>query len=83
MNEKKSVKFEVALKKLEDIVNKLEDGDMELEKSIDLFQEGIDMAKVCQKKLDESEKKIEKLVKDKAGVLSTEPMDDPTDDSPF
>ncbi len=86
MNEKnkaKDIKFEVALKKVEDIVAKLEDGDLDLEKSIELFEEGVTLSKVLQKKLDEAEKKIEKLVRDRGGELSTDPMEDPTDDAPI
>ncbi len=81
---KKEIKFEAALKRLEDIVSKLEEGDLELEKSIELFEEGIRMAKGCQKKLDEAEKKIERLTRDRDGSLTTEPVKDHTDDDePF
>lgn len=72
----KEMKFEAALKRLEEIVGKLEDGDLELEKSIELFEEGVKMAKTCQRKLDEAEKKIEKLVKERGGELSTEPLEE-------
>ncbi len=81
---KKEIKFEAALKRLEEIVSKLEEGDLELEKSIELFEEGIRMAKGCQKKLDEAEKKIERLTKNRDGSLATEPVEDRTDDDePF
>jgi len=86
MNEKnktKDVKFEVALKKVEDIVAKLEGGDLDLDKSIELFEEGVTLSKVLQKKLDEAEKKIEKLVRNRGGELSTDEMEDPTDDAPL
>ncbi len=72
----KEQSFEASLKRLEQIVSKLEDGDQELEKSLELFEEGVAMAKNCQKKLDEAEKKIAKLVRDKDGKLGEEPMDD-------
>jgi len=87
MNEKndsgKNLKFEAALKRLEEIVSKLESGELELEKSIELFEEGVKMAKTCQKKLDEAEKKIEKLVRDQEGKLTTEPMEEAGEDAPF
>ncbi|VAX19944.1 hypothetical protein MNBD_NITROSPINAE02-1367 [hydrothermal vent metagenome] len=87
MNEKskaRDVKFEMALKKLEEIVTKLEDGDLELEKAIDLFEEGVKMSRLCRNKLGEAEKKIEKLVKDSGGEFTTtEPMDDPSEGAPF
>ncbi|MBI5816059.1 MAG: exodeoxyribonuclease VII small subunit [Nitrospinae bacterium] len=79
----KEIKFEAALKRLEEIVGKLEGGDLELEKSIELFEEGVRMAKTLQKKLDEAEKKIEKLVRGKDGALATEPAADPSEDAPF
>ena len=82
-NKSEDIKFETALKKVEDIVARLEDGDLDLEKSIELFEEGVTLSKVLQKKLDEAEKKIEKLVRDRGGGLSTEPMEDPTDDAPL
>jgi len=81
---KKEIKFETALTRLEEIVSKLEDGGLELEKSIELFEEGIITAKGLQKKLDEAEKKIERLTKDGAGSLTTKPDDDQTEeDAPF
>jgi len=82
-NNSKEIKFETALKKLEEIVSKLEDGDLELEKSIELFEEGVGLSKALQKKLDNAEKKIEKLVKDRGGELAVEPMEDPSDDTTF
>lgn len=82
-NETKEPRFEEALKGLEDIVSRLESGDLELEAAIKLFEKGVGLAKTCQKKLDAAEKKIEKLVKDRDGAPSTEPMDDPTEDAPL
>jgi len=70
------IKFEKALERLEEIVTRLEDGDLELEKSLKMFEEGIKMAKICQSRLSAAEKKIEKLVKDNMGDISTEPIDE-------
>jgi len=70
------IKFEKALERLEEIVTRLEDGDLELEKSLQMFEEGIKMAKICQSRLSSAEKKIEKLVKDNMGDISTEPIDE-------
>jgi exodeoxyribonuclease VII small subunit len=75
----KELKFEASLKRLEEIVTKLEEGDLELEKSIELFEEGMKMASGCQKRLDEAEKKVEKLIKGADGSFATESME--TDDS--
>jgi exodeoxyribonuclease VII small subunit len=69
------IKFEKALERLEEIVAMLESGDMELEKSLKVFEEGIKMARVCQVHLSHAEKKIEKLVKDHKGELTTETME--------
>ncbi|MBI5179131.1 MAG: exodeoxyribonuclease VII small subunit [Nitrospinae bacterium] len=83
------IKFEKALERLEEIVATLEGGDMELEKSLKMFEEGIKMARACQTHLAQAEKKIEKLVKDQKGELATEPMEeepeegDADDDVPF
>jgi exodeoxyribonuclease VII small subunit len=70
------IKFEKALERLEEIVGTLEGGDMELEKSLKMFEEGIKMARICQTHLSQAEKKIEKLVKDNKGELTTEPMEE-------
>ncbi len=66
---KKPQKFEEALKRLEEIVGKLESGDQPLEKSLALFEEGIKLARYCNVKLNEAEKKISLLMKDKSGNL--------------
>jgi exodeoxyribonuclease VII small subunit len=68
-------KFEDALNKLEKIVSKLEDGDIPLEESLKLFEEGIRLSRFCNQKLDEAEKKVEILLKGKNGMLKTHPFD--------
>lgn len=55
--------FEDALKRLEQIVQKLEEGGLALEESLKLFEEGIEISRFCTKKLSEAEKKVEKLIK--------------------
>lgn len=65
------MKFESALEKLEEIVDKLESGDIGLDESLKLYEEGMKLLKFCSSKLDEVEKKIEMLVKDKDGKIST------------
>lgn len=76
-------KFEGALARLEEIVSRLEKGDVELDEALTLFTEGTQMAQLCQKKLAEAQTRIEKLVKDREGEVSTAPMADPTEDSPL
>jgi len=68
-------RFEDALNKLEKIVSKLEEGDIPLEESLKLFEEGIRLSRFCNQKLDEAEKKVEILLKGKNGVLKPRPFD--------
>ena len=72
------IKFEKAMTRLESIVDELERGDLDIDKSLEIFEEGIKMSRLCSKKLNEAEAKIEKLTKGKTGDLITElfPMDD-------
>jgi exodeoxyribonuclease VII small subunit len=72
MATQKPVKFEEALKRLEEIVNKMEQ-DADLEKSLVLFEEGIKLVRFCSSKLEEAKKKIEILVK-KGDKLAAEPF---------
>jgi len=62
-----TVKFEEALARLEAIVAELERGELPLEDSMRIFEEGIKLSKVCLKMLEEAERKVEILVKDKDG----------------
>lgn len=68
-------KFEVSLKKLEDIVLKLEDGSLSLDASIKAFEEGVRHAAFCSERLDEAERKVEQLIKKRDGSLTTVPFD--------
>jgi exodeoxyribonuclease VII small subunit len=71
-------KFEDALNKLEKIVSKLEEGDLPLEESLRLFEDGIRLSRFCNQRLDEAEKKVEILSKGKDGILRTRPFDPST-----
>lgn len=79
---KTEIKFEKALERLEDIVGTLEGGDMELEKSLKMFEEGIKMARLCQTHLSTAEKKIEKLIKNRDGEFSTKPIEEEPEEEP-
>lgn len=68
MSEKNEIKFEDALSRLEQIVSKLESGQMPLEESMAAFEEGMKLKKLCEDKLSTAEKKIEKLVKNADGT---------------
>ena len=54
--------FEKNLKRLEEIVQKLEDGEMQLEESLKLFEEGIGISRACNLKLSEAEKRVKLLL---------------------
>ncbi len=58
---KKELKFEEALKKLSEINEKLESEEISLEDSLALYKEGIELTKLCQKKLDNAKQEIEQL----------------------
>lgn len=62
--------FEQALERLESIVAKLETGQLSLDESLALFQEGIGLARVCTFKLEEAEAKIEQLVEESGGKIA-------------
>ncbi|MBA7650580.1 exodeoxyribonuclease VII small subunit [candidate division WOR-3 bacterium] len=66
----KELSFESALKRLEEIVTSLEKGDVSLEDAINLFEEGIQTAEVCKKKLESAEKRIKELIKNSDGTFS-------------
>lgn len=70
----KNMKLEDGIKKLEDIVEKLENSDIPLEDSFKLYEEGIKLVKFCQFKLEEVEKKVEILTKNKEGKFTAEPF---------
>jgi exodeoxyribonuclease VII small subunit len=61
----KELSFEEALARLESLVNKLEEGNLPLEESLELFAEGIKLTKQCNKQLEEAENQICILMEDK------------------
>ncbi|HHV16091.1 MAG TPA: exodeoxyribonuclease VII small subunit [Gelria sp.] len=63
----KEIKFEDALKILEDIVEKLESGSLELEESIQLFEQGVKLSLYCQQQLKHAEGRVQRLVKNLNG----------------
>ncbi|WP_128896716.1 exodeoxyribonuclease VII small subunit [Longirhabdus pacifica] len=68
-NETNDIKFEQAMDKLEKIVAQLEDGDVPLEEAIDLFQQGMKLAKLCSDKLENVEKKMELIMETDEGLM--------------
>ncbi len=61
-------RFEDALRELEDIVKRLESGDLPLEESLTIFEQGVTLSRYCVQKLEEAEKRVSILMKDEGGV---------------
>lgn len=70
----KELNFEEAMDRLEEIVSELENGDVPLEKAIDLFQQGMKLSQICGSKLEQVERKIEMIVEED-GELRKKPFD--------
>lgn len=66
--------FEESLKKLEAIVAQMERGDVSLEDSVKLFEEGTKLAEQCKQQLAEAEGKVEILIKQRNGAMKREPF---------
>lgn len=66
--------FEESLKRLEGIVEQLEKGDLALEETLKLFEEGVGLSAACKKELDEAEGRVQTLVKQRDGSLKAEPF---------
>ena len=56
------MKFEEAMKELEETVKKLESGETSLEESMELFEKGVNLSRQCQKLLGEAQLKVTKLI---------------------
>jgi exodeoxyribonuclease VII small subunit len=66
-NEEQPKSFEASLEALEEIVRQLEGGDLPLEKSLELFEDGIRLSRQCQERLNQAERRIEILLRDNQG----------------
>ena len=60
-NNNKDLSFEDSLKKLENIVEQLESGDVDLDKSVELYEKGMNLKKICEEKLKKVENQIKKI----------------------
>jgi len=72
---KKEPSFEQSLKRLEEIVDKLESEELGLEDSLKLFEEGVKLAEACGRRLDDAEKKVTILLKDRESRLAVHPFE--------
>jgi len=70
---RRSVNFEEAIKELEDLVERMEQGELSLEESLKAFERGIELTRQCQSALDAAEQRVEILTR-KDGVLEPEPL---------
>jgi exodeoxyribonuclease VII small subunit len=68
--------FEQALKRLEEITLSLEGGDTPLDESLKMYEEGMKLIEFCNSKLNEAQKKIQKLSKTSSKDFNLEPLDD-------
>lgn len=74
------MKFEEALKKLEKIVNDLEDGNLSLDDALEKYSEGIGLSKTCAKRLEVARRKVEILLKSEDGSVELKEFDEKTAD---
>ena len=74
-------KFEEAMQRLEEIVQSLDSGDLPLEESLKIFEEGMKLVGFCNSKLDEAEKKVSLLIKESDGQLKEKPFDEDEEES--
>ncbi len=72
MAAKKSYPFEASLNKLEKLVEKMEDGDLTLEESLKIFEEGVKLTRECQQALADAEQKVKLLIEENGEITSTD-----------
>ena len=65
------ISFETAIKQLEEIVRKLESGQVDLETAIADYEKGNELRKICEEKLGEAKMKVEQIIKNSDGTIST------------
>jgi exodeoxyribonuclease VII small subunit len=75
MNSTKPKNFETSLEELERIVRELEQGELTLEKSLELFEQGVALSRECQERLTQAERRIEILMRDNHGRAAVRPFD--------
>lgn len=78
MAETKELNFEASMKRLTDIVDKLEAGDLALEDSLKLYEEGVRLSQGCMKRLTDAQQRIETLMRGSGGALGAEETDEET-----
>ena len=81
MSNAKPKAFETSLEELERIVRELEQGELSLEKSLELFEQGVKLSRECQERLNQAERRIEILMRDNQGRATVRPFDPEGDNS--
>ncbi|HKS28819.1 MAG TPA: exodeoxyribonuclease VII small subunit [Pyrinomonadaceae bacterium] len=76
--EARTASFESSLTALEKIVRELERGDLPLERSLELFEEGVRLSRECQERLNSAERRIELLLHDNDGLPVISEFDEET-----
>ena len=69
------IDFEQAMQRLEDIVKKMEEGNVSLDNALELFEKGVNLIKLCQKKISSAEQKVALLIQDSQDIF-LEPFQD-------
>ena len=75
MSDSKPKNCEASLEELERIVRQLEQGELTLEKSLELFEQGVKLSRDCQERLNQAERRIEILMRDNQGRATVRPFD--------
>lgn len=73
MPEEPDLSFEACLEELEKVVKELEGGELPLERSLELFEKGVQLSNTCRKQLEEAETRVETLIR-KSGRVQPEPF---------
>lgn len=75
MSENQELIFEKAYEQLGEIVKKLEEGELPLDESMALFEEGMRLERLCEQRLDQAELKISELIRREGGAVDIEPFE--------
>lgn len=73
--EGKNASFEESIARLEAVVKELEDGGLPLERALELFAEGIELSKLCNRSLEAAEQRIAILTRDESGSIKLKEID--------
>ncbi len=75
MADNDTVRFEDLLERLEQIVRELEDDELDLDRAIARYEEGMTLARECQRRLDDAERRVERIRRGEGGKIELEPFD--------